>query len=45
LGDGKDWVTDEGEAIVGVVGQIGAREHAEGGHVGKLDKAIRGNRL
>jgi hypothetical protein len=30
------------EAVVGIVSQFGVREHAKGGCVGKLDRAIRG---
>ena len=41
--DGEDGVTDGDKAVVGVMGQTGVREHAEGCHVGKLDKAIRGS--
>ena len=37
----KDRISDGDKAVAGVVGQTSVREHAGGGHVGKLDKAIR----
>src|SRR5258708_26673329 len=41
--DGEDGIADGDKAVVGIVRQTGVREHAEGRHVGKLDKAIRGS--
>jgi hypothetical protein len=38
--DCEDGVTDGNKAVAGVVGQTGIREHADRGHVGKLDKTI-----
>jgi len=42
--DCEDGVTDGDKAVVDVVGQAGI-EHAEEGHVGKLDRTIRGSLL
>jgi hypothetical protein len=39
----KMGVTNGDEAAMGVGGQTGVREHVEGGHVGKLEKAIQGS--
>jgi hypothetical protein len=39
----KMGVTNGDEAAMGVGGQTSIREHAEGGHVGKLEKAIQGS--